>query len=322
MRIKTLLLVLILFTAPLYARWSDISNGVLWYDTAGAGVQAHGAGFLKQGDTWYMVGEDRTGGVSVNLYASTDLVHWRFLHKIITAATCPQLADGSRFIERPKLLYNARTKRYVVWLHYEGESYAPAEAGVFTCDSIDSDYTFVRGSRPLGNMSRDCGTFIDDDGTAYFFSSSNNNADMMVYRLTDDYLNIQKLVNKLFVGAFREAPAMFKRGGMYYLLTSACTGWEPNQGCYSTAKTIDGTWSALRPLGDRLTYDTQPTYVLPIAGTRTTTYIYVGDRWMDPGLPESKTILFPLEFAPDGSLTMANHKQWRIDLSTGVWEAR
>ena len=101
----------------------------------------------------------------------------------------------------------------MVWLHYEGKGYAPAEAAVFKCDKIDGDYEFVKGFRPLGNMSRDCGTYVDDDGTAYFFSAANDNKDLMLYRLTDDYLDIASLEAKLFPGQSREAPGDIQTPG-------------------------------------------------------------------------------------------------------------
>lgn len=299
--------------------WITIENGGLWYDTKGDTVQAHGAGFLKKGRTWYMVGEDRSGEIGVNLYSSTNLKDWKFLHKIITPNTNPQLKSGERFIERPKILYNKKTKQYVVWLHYEGKGYAPAEAAVFKCDKIDGDYEFVKGFRPLGNMSRDCGTYVDDDGTAYFFSAANDNKDLMLYRLTDDYLDIAGLEAKLFPGQSREAPVIFKRRGKYYLLSSACTGWEPNQGCYATADKISGPWSELKPFGDGITYDTQPTFALTIGKGNKTEYIYVGDRWLDPGLPESKTILLPLEFEENGELILNYRDSWQLNLKKKDW---
>lgn len=300
-------------------KWTTIENGKIWLDTKGDTVQAHGAGFLKVGKKWYMAGEDRGGESGVNLYSSTNLKDWKFCNKIISRTTNDQLRNNERFIERPKLLYNKKTKQYMVWLHYEGAQYAPAEAAVFKCDKIDGDYEFVKGFRPLGNMSRDCGTFVDDDGTAYFISSANNNQDLMLYRLTDDYLDIAELTAKLFPGKSREAPVIFKRRGTYYLLTSACTGWAPNQGCYATAQNIAGPWSELIPFGDEITYDTQPTFVLSLGKGKRAEYIYVGDRWKDPGLPESKTILFPIEFREDGSLFMENRTTWELNTITNQW---
>ena len=72
----------------------------------------------------------------------------------------------------------------------------------------------------------------------------------------------------LFAGKQREAPAMFKEGGRYFLITSAATGWDPNQAKYASATTIAGPWTALTNLGDGTTFDTQSAYVIPLVGTR------------------------------------------------------
>jgi len=81
-------------------------------------------------------------------------------------------------------------------------------------------------------MSRDCTLFQDDDGTAYFISAARDNADLHIYRLSDDYLSIDEHVKTLWPGQYREAPAMIKREGIYFLVTSGCTGWTPNQAKY------------------------------------------------------------------------------------------
>ena len=89
-------------------QWTEIRNGDVWLDADGNMVQAHAPGFLKQGDTWYMVGEDRgrSWNPDVNLYSSQDLQHWTFVKKIIqNGVTSPDLGRR-RMIERAKLLYN------------------------------------------------------------------------------------------------------------------------------------------------------------------------------------------------------------------------
>src|SRR6185503_20226837 len=57
-----------------------IKNGGFWNDTAGKRIEAHGAGLIKVGDTWYWIGEDRSGNSGtfrgVNAYASKDLSSW------------------------------------------------------------------------------------------------------------------------------------------------------------------------------------------------------------------------------------------------------
>ena len=320
-KIRLLIGFIILVNLTMNAQWTTITNGLLWKDDNGNAVQAHGSGYIKVGDTWYMVGEDRnSGGVGVNMYSSKDLVTWTFENKIISQNTCEQLANGERFIERPKIIYNEKTKKYVVWLHYEGEAYAPAEAGVFYCDKINGNYSFHKGFRPFGNMARDCNLFVDDDGTAYFIAAANHNADLIIYKLTEDYLDVEEEVVTLWKGASREAPVIVKKDGYYYLITSGCTGWEPNQAQYAFSKSLASGWSDRRNIGNSIAFDTQPTSVLKVEGSEGTTYVFVGDRWQDPGLAESKTIMFPVKF-DNGDMTFDYTRQWDLNITTGQWRA-
>jgi len=299
-------------------------NGGFWSDAAGARIEAHGGGFLRVDDTWYWIGEDKSGNSAgfkgVNCYASRDLVTWELRGAVLTRATAPELDTVDRIIERPKVSYNVSTGRYVMWLHWEGRNYAEAKAGVFSSENIDGPYKFHAAFQPLGNMSRDDTLFVDDDGTAYFISAANENADLMVYQLTPDYLEIERHVITLWPAQKREAPALFKDSGRYFLVTSGATGWDPNQGKYATSEAIAGPWSELRNLGNGTTFDTQPTYVIPVQGTKTTTYIYAGDRWQDPDLASSKYVWLPLK-VQSGQLTLDYYADWTLDLSTGEWSA-
>src|SRR6478609_9374534 len=87
-----------------------IKNGGYWNDTAGNRIEAHGAGVIRVGDTWYWIGEDKSGNSggfkAVNCYASKDLSHWEFRRAIITKQTSTDLAASDRIIERPKVIYN------------------------------------------------------------------------------------------------------------------------------------------------------------------------------------------------------------------------
>lgn len=90
-------------------------------------------------------------------------------------------------------------------------------------------------------MARDMNLFTDDDGTAYIVYSSEENLTLNISRLNDSYTYLATEPDeavygvdyiRLFPGAQREAPALFKRDGVYYLMTSGCTGWAPNQARY------------------------------------------------------------------------------------------
>jgi hypothetical protein len=299
-----------------------IKNGGFWLDTAGKRIEAHGGGLLFANDAWYWVGEDRSTGSfkAVNCYRSTDLSHWEFRRAIITRQTSSELNAADRIIERPKVTYNASTKKYVLWLHWEGMNYATAEAGVFSSDSIDGDYTQVRHLRPNNNMSRDDTLFRDDDGKAYFLSAANNNADSALYELTADYTNITRQIATLWPGAYREAPAIMKAGATYFIVNSGATNWDANQQKYATASSMNGPWSALSNLGDATGFDTQSAFIIPVKGSKTTTYIYAGDRWQDPDLPSSKYIWLPIK-VNGTKLTMDNYASWQLNVTTGEWSA-
>ncbi len=301
------------------SEWATIRNGALWKATNGTSVQAHGAGFLKVGDTWYMIGEnrDRTWNPDVNMYSSKDLVNWKFERRIITNSTHSALADGSRFIERPKLMYCAKTGKYVVWCHWEQGNYGASEAAVFYCDSVNGPYKFHWAGRPLNIKSRDCNVFVDHDGTAYFISTTNENRDLGLFKLSDDYLSaVSHTV--LFAGQSREAPAIVRVDNTYFMISSACTGWDPNQAKISYSSSLTSGWSGLSNIGNGVTFDTQAASILTVQGTDATTYLYVGDRWQDPGLAESKTIIFPIQFSGK-SCTFTYRQQFDIDFFTGEW---
>jgi hypothetical protein len=299
-------------------------NGDYWQDTAGKRIEAHGGGFIQVGDTWYWIGEDKSHNSGnfkgVNCYASQDLVTWEFRNAIITRDSATELNASDRIIERPKVVYNEKNDNYVMWLHWEGANYATAEAGVFTCDTVDGDYRLVRHFRPNDNMSRDDTLFKDDDGKAYFLSAANENADLALYELDADYTNITRQITTLWAGSYREAPAILKSNGHYFIVSSGATGWDSNQQKYATATSMSGPWSSLSNLGNSNGFDTQTTYVLPVQGSRATTYIYMGDRWQDPDLLSSKYIWLPLKVT-DTRLAFDYYDSWQLNLTTGEWSA-
>ena len=97
-------------------------------------------------------------------------------------------------------------------------------------------------------------------------SAANENYDLHIYRLTADYTGVASLVANPWHGGYREAPALFKRGGVYFMLTSAATGWNPNQQQYATATSIAGPWTAMANVGDSTAFGSQTAYVLPGPG--------------------------------------------------------
>ncbi|WP_286158122.1 RICIN domain-containing protein [Streptomyces sp. CB03911] len=300
-----------------------ITNGTQFSDTAGNPVQAHGGGVIKVGQYYYWFGEDRNADNTfryVSVYRSKDLKSWEFRNHALTQAADPEL--GYAIIERPKVMYNAATHQFVMWMHKEnGSDYGQARAAVAVSGTVDGNYSYKGSFRPLGEMSRDITTFVDDDGTGYMISAANENRDLHIYRLTADYTAIESQVQNLWAGQSREAPALFKRNGVYFLLSSTTSGWDPNQQRYGTATSITGTWSGLTDIGDGVTYGSQTAYVLPVQGTGATSYLYMGDRWGNSfggTVNDSKYVWLPLSFPTDTTMTMGDSPQINVNAATGV----
>lgn len=298
-------------------------NGEVWKDEQGEPIHAHGGHMLRHADFYYWYGEDRREDRYVSCYRSKDLVHWEFRGSVLTVNTQAEYGriradlrlsneDGSKVnLERPKVLYNDKTHRFVLWAHYEnGKDYRAAACAIATSDSPDSGFVYHGSFNPFGYMSRDCTLFRDDDGTAYFISAARDNADLHVYRLADDYLNVEALVHKLWQGEYREAPAVFKREDRYYMLTSFCTGWAPNQGKYASADSMEGRWSLLNDFGDATTFDTQPAFVLQLSEDR---FLYVSDRWNAEDYDRSGYVILPIEFE-DGEPVLRNAETVDIEI--------
>ena len=76
----------------------------------------------------------------------------------------------NRVIERPKIMHNKKTGKYLLWMHIDSSDYSDARIGVAIGDTVCGKYTYLRSERPLGFQSRDSGVFVDDDGKGYLLT--------------------------------------------------------------------------------------------------------------------------------------------------------
>ncbi|WP_299089702.1 family 43 glycosylhydrolase [uncultured Metabacillus sp.] len=368
----------------------DIPNesfkpGQEWRDTNGAIIQAHGGGIMYDENTkkYYWYGEDKTNGYlparGVRVYSSTDLYNWKDEGLALTAIesmeqfeTDPlisKLYEGrtdkadilndigtDRVIERPKVIYNEKTKKYVMWMHTDGPSetsnamYAKAEAGYSLSDSPTGPFVYQESNRmdrapedaeyngqpDQPGMARDMNLFKDDDGTAYLIYSSEENMTIYISKLNEEYTDVvgwhkdgneerdetYKAVYgedyiRVFPGAQREAPAMFKYDGKYYMITSGATGWDPNPARYTVADNIFGEWKPLRnpAVGEKAstTFDSQSTNVIPV-DPENGKFIFMGDRWNKNDLSNSRYVWLPIEFGQDDEIILQWYDEWKLDL--------
>ena len=296
--------------------------GAAWTDQSGNVLQMHGLGLVKSGSTWYAFGENKSGESSSNAafqsiacYSSTDLAHWTYQRAALSVQASGDLGPN-RVVERPKVLYNASTSTYVMYLHIDSASYGEAKVGVATSSTPCGPYTYRGSSQPLGFQSRDIGLFQDTDGTGYLLTEDRANG-LRIDRLSADYLTVTAAVAVL---PSYEAPALVKTNGRYYLLASHLTGWSTNDNDYSTATSLGGPWSAWRPVAPAgtNTFTSQTANIIPVAGTSGTTFLYAGDRWTTSNLGTSPLIWLPLTVSGT-TMALGWQSSWTLDVTTGTW---
>lgn len=322
---------------PAHAASVAIPSERVGSDSGGSPVQAHGGGMLKVGNTYYWVGEDKLDVprveawapgtytvpfTRIRCYSSTNLRDWTFQGNVLTRQASGDLGPN-RVVERPKLLFNAATNRYVLWLHIDNTAYSEAKVGVATSATPCGSYSYQGSFRPLSKESRDFTVFQDTDGAAFLVHSSDGNTSRRVVRLSSDYTSVTSQVAQLGAG---EAPAVFKSGGTYVMLSSSATGWTSNDNFYATATSMAGPWTERGDFTPSSpdTFDSQTAFVLPVSGTAGTTYMYLGDRWqVDAGSTAggwSPYVWLPLTLSGT-TLRMQHYATWNVDTATGTWTA-
>lgn len=309
-----------------------IRPGEVWKDTKGKPINAHGGGMLyhkgvyywygeiKQGRTWRVPGitdwEDyRVPAGGVACYSSRDLLNWKKEGVALAAVAGNGSSDldTSRVIERPKVLYNSRTGKFVMWMHIDKHDYGSARAGVAVSDRPSGPFRYLGSVQPNGQMSRDMTLFQDKDGKAYLVYASENNLTMQVCLLSDDYLSPTSNYKRILIGEHREAPALFTYKSVYYLISSLCTGWDPNAALFAVADHPMGDWvqatsPCTGPDADS-TYHSQSTFVFPIAG-KENAFIFMADRWNKTDLEDSRYVWLPLTIV-NGRPVIEWKKEWR-----------
>ena len=358
-KISLILVITMTITAIASAQqsYNNFRPGELWLDNNGVHINAHGGGILYHNDTYYWFGEHKTEGktgnvalVGVGCYSSKDLYNWINEGIVLSVATEGSDSDieSGCILERPKVIYNEKTGKFVMYFHLElkGKGYSAARTGIAVSDKIIGPYKFIKSFRPnagifpvnmtetqrnftvtsedikglsssekdsiiaeglyvcrdfkTGQMSRDMALYVDDNQKAYHIYSSEENKTLHIAELTDDYLDYTGKYYRIDPAGWNEAPALFKKDGRYYMITSGCTGWRPNPARLLTADNIWGPWTRHPDnpaIGDdsETTFQSQSTYILPVQG-RENTFIFMADRWKPQNAIDGRYVWLPIEF--------------------------
>ncbi|HDS84509.1 MAG TPA: beta-glucanase [Phycisphaerales bacterium] len=331
-----------------------------WPDNNGVHINAHGGGILFHQGLYYWFGEHKTQGrrgntaqVGVHCYSSTDLYNWKDEAVALHVSDDPEseIVRGC-VIERPKVIYNPKTKKFVMWFHLElrGQGYTAARTAVAVSDTVTGPYTYLRSFRPnagkhpvnvrprdlrpgaenyfhrdieSGQMARDMTLFVDEGGKAYHIAAAEENYTLHISLLTDDFLDFTGIFSRVLIRMHREAPAICKRNGRYYLLTSGCTGWAPNEASYAVADDIFGPYEPMgnpcrsvnpdNGMGPELTFGGQSTFILPVEG-KSDAFIAMFDVWQPRNPIDGTYIWLPIEFDADDRMVIVYREKWDLSV--------
>lgn len=276
--------------------YNSFRPGQIWLDTEGKRIHAHGGSVIFIDGVYYWYGENKEkskpdNGIwhwGVRCYKSTDLYNWEDCGLIIP----PEPDDPksslhpSACMDRPHIVYNDKTKKYVCWLKIMQDGNIQTQT-ILTADNFLGPYTKIRERfRPLGMSAGDFDISVSDTGKAYYYFEKVH-SELICADLTDDYTDVTGRYSSHFKNKFppyvREAPAHFTRSGKHYLITSGTTGYFPN----ASEVSISDDWhGSFKILGDphtddksKTSYHSQISSVFKVQGKKEL-YIACADRWL------------------------------------------
>ena len=271
--------------------------GKEWLDTSGKPIQAHGFSvfYNEQQKKWYWYGENkedtRKGGTvwtkGIRFYASEDLYNWDDCGYLIPPAE--DLNDPlhpTYCIDRPHILYNAKTGKYVCWIKVMADEISQFMT-ILTADRFEGPYVYAkRMYKPLDMDSGDFALHADPETGKGYIWFERPHFQLICAELTDDYTGVTDTFSvhydNLLPPLTREAPTFFERNGRKYLFTSGTSGYYPNQSDVCVFDDYHGDYQSLGDpcVGDRsnTTFNSQITCVIHIP--ETDRYIALADRWM------------------------------------------
>lgn len=247
---------------------------------------------------------------NVSLYKSVDLVTWTNSGNAFSAVG--NLPPNS-VLFAPKTVYNPVTKQWVMFFNYITNTFANSFYGVAVSASPEGPFALVNPNIALQFQDNgDEGLFVDDDGTGYIiYTTLSHGHSMSIERLSPNYtISLGASASSgLFGDSNVEAPAMFKRNGIYYATFGSCC-------CYCESGSPVHVYTSTAPLGpyvkqnllgSGIPFGAQQTDIfsyLDSSGTKQ--FAYVGDHWQSaPDRLKSHdfTVWAPLEFDATGNVS-------------------
>lgn len=304
-----------------------IKNGTTWEDTAGNPISCHEGGMSRFGDTFYWYGTSYTGnpkgeyGVAqqskglqrgINVYSSKDLVNWKYEGVCVDYTQPGNAIRGSG--HRPSVIYNEKTKQYVMWFFDFAKTYPDVMMTVAVSDAPIGPFKIL-GLRETGQdkgWAQDCALFKDEDGNAYL-AYDDGRRNLRVDLLSDDYLSSTKK-NVLAMTAPGEGTAMAKYKGKYIVAGSGVVGWGASETYCAVADSPLGPYSAKQLMSANRTWGGQISNFIYIK--ESDTLMAMCDQWWAgqrgrEALGASRYLWLPVALNPaTGEAKLVYREQW------------
>lgn len=286
---------------------------------------------------YYLYGNSFSiSGVALGIksYSSVDLENWYVSGRRVRSANDSRKFEGFLFdpessnpcdalggCGRPHIVYNGKSKTYVLWANAGSSGYIVA-----TSKSPSGPFSFLSSTAaidPQFNGLQPADFAVETFGDkGYLVFSALNFADpragsiwppifqtLHISELTADFTNTTRVSYPVKSSAFdlidqeAESPDIFVRDGMFYIAASNTCGYcNGSIGLLYRSKSIKGPWT--RQIISGYSCDGQVEGVLPLTDARSGT-TFVWHSTSVPGGPRTGFgghIFQPLEFERDGSV--------------------
>ena len=313
-----------------------IQSGVFWNDASGKRINAHGGCVIFHDGIYYWYGEEKVKGLSekehadggIHCYASSNLIDWHDQGMVLNLTKTDTLSDLAFDCnqDRPKVIYNAKTKKFVLFfkLYIRKKGTGVAYVGVATSHSPSGPFKyshkFLGGNSPNGTG--DFAMFKDDDGSLYHLTVRKPDKAFVIGKMRDDYLLPERKYEVCKgITSKTEAPAIFKRNGKYHMLASGSTGWAPNPARYFSSLSLFGPWEyhgnptkGLNPhneLGPEKAFGGQSNFILRVEG-KEDSFIAIFDINKPDHPFDSLYVWLPIDFI-NGKISIPWINSWNLD---------
>jgi len=250
---------------------------------------------------------------NVTLFTSKDLKNWKNEGSVFQTARDHPVPGSILFC--PKVLFNKQTKMWVLWYNWIAGTFDRSYYSIAVSSTPTGPFKVVNSNLKTLKFDNagDFNLFQDDNNDAYVIYTSKLQGpepshQMSLEKLAPDYLSsLPNTSTGYFGNSFVEAPAMFKRDGLYYTVFGTCCCYCKGGGpvTYYTSKTPLGPYQQHEVISANI--PSQQTDIWPFfTKNNKVEYMWIGNRWQSaPDRLKGHDFQFwsPIQFDAAGSIS-------------------